>query len=628
MPRSDGRRRRGRQPSAEPLESILLLSVAGRIALPASAAPEIRRARARSRLHRPSALHSHGGQQFAFSQAAYQSPENSGTISIPILRTGVLRFPATVTVSTNSSGSAVAGVNYMAAEQSFIFGKRVREETFVVPILDDHVNDGATTVGLSISVTGRNASLRSPAAATLIIQNTDPPQVPAVIQFATASSVIGEDAGTATIQVTRSGNTGIPVSLVVTTTSTGSAVAGVNYIPIEQTLTFAAGVTSLAFAVPVLDDHIDDAATSVGLSISPITSGVLLGGPSTANLVIENVDPPPDLVLESLRADPLFAGGYQVTATLTNEGSNYGGGGFVDIVSNSEATSLNQPLANGSPPSPIAVPLPETQLGSDPIPAMALGQTVVFTAPAANLAMFQAQIVAIAGATTPGISGVTGPTGDVFSIDHRQPQSQGITGSELASALKLDSASAQIDANNSYINIPNLINQTFTVPAIPVTIPVLGTTESFEPNQIRADSFQVAISSGAIVLTVGFADNPQALVSTDGLFSVGVNNLSLTVTLPIVFDSTDQYLRIENQTVVIQGTWTGSILGLNLDLSDTINSAIGTNVSPLLDQATTHEAMEYGLNVQVRTYLGPLRTVRIIALQSGLASLTLEYELS
>ncbi len=552
--------------------------------------------------------------EIQFSATSYEVNDNAGTARIQVTRTVNSQVPVSVTVST-TGGTAGAGVNFTPTEQTLTFAAGVDTQTFDVPVLDDHAVDPDLTVGLALSAPGGNAVLGSPSAATLVIHDADPPPA-AEIQLSATSYEVNDDAGTARIQVTRTVDSQVPVSVTVSTTG-GTAGAGVNFTPTEQTLTFAAGVDTQTFDVPVLDDHAVDPDLTVGLALSAPGGNAVLGSPSAATLVIHNVDPPTDLVIESLQATPSPAGNgsYELTAIVTNQGSYYAGGGYVMFFQNSETTTLNPPNADGSPPAVIANPSPNVQLASDAIPSMAYSQTQIFTATATSRALYTAEIGSDPNNPSPGIPRVTGPIGDQYSINNLQPRTFPVTKPLIDSALNLSGATAEIDASNSFLDIPGLVDEHFTVPSFTVD----GLT--YSANQIIANSFNVSLENGSVVVSIGFEDNTQALVSSAGP-PIGVTGFSVTLTLPIVFDATDQYLQIVNPTVSCNGNWYVNILGFESPISG-VDSLIATQVTTLIDEPDYHEPIEYGLNVQVRNFFV---NSSITGLTSSPSSLTFSLE--
>lgn len=109
------------------------------------------------------------------------------------------------------------------------------------------------------------------------------------VAFGSASYAIGEDAGSATITVTRAGDP-VPAVGVSYSTSDGTATAGSDYTSTGGTLHFACGKTSRTFDVPITDDPEIEGDETVNLSLGSPTGGASLGDPSTATLTVSDDD--------------------------------------------------------------------------------------------------------------------------------------------------------------------------------------------------------------------------------------------------------------------------------------------------------------------------------------------------
>jgi subtilisin-like proprotein convertase family protein len=120
---------------------------------------------------------------------------------------------------------------------------------------------------------------------------------PAVVAFATTSVNVDENAGLATLELVRSGAASEAVSVNVAT-SGGTAAPGVNYTPINQVVTFAAGQTTQSVAIPVKNAGNLAEAMTVNVVLSGPSANASLGTPFAATLTILNVGqttalPPP-----------------------------------------------------------------------------------------------------------------------------------------------------------------------------------------------------------------------------------------------------------------------------------------------------------------------------------------------
>src|SRR5262249_27440640 len=108
-----------------------------------------------------------------------------------------------------------------------------------------------------------------------------------------------ETGGTAVITVTRAvGDVGA-VSATFSTDG-GTALPGVDFVPVTQTVTFADGDLAPKFIfIPILDDGLmNEPNATLGLTLSNPAGGATLGTPSTATLtIIELPEPPPTVQL-------------------------------------------------------------------------------------------------------------------------------------------------------------------------------------------------------------------------------------------------------------------------------------------------------------------------------------------
>lgn len=122
-------------------------------------------------------------------------------------------------------------------------------------------------------------------------QNLSSAIVP-LVQFNAAIYTIAENAGSALVTVTRTGD----LSSVITVdyaTSDGTASERSDYTTAVGTLRFAAGETSKTFTVLITDDLSVEPVETVSLTLSNPTSGFALGSQNVATLSITNDDTSP-----------------------------------------------------------------------------------------------------------------------------------------------------------------------------------------------------------------------------------------------------------------------------------------------------------------------------------------------
>jgi hypothetical protein len=123
---------------------------------------------------------------------------------------------------------------------------------------------------------------------------------PGTLQFSQASYSGDEDKGPVVLMVDRSDGTDGSLTVQVATT-VGSAVAGVNYAPVLQTLTFAPGETAKSIPIGIIRDRKFGGDLSVGVVLRNVSGGGTLGARASASLIIHNVDSPPPVTLSGGR---------------------------------------------------------------------------------------------------------------------------------------------------------------------------------------------------------------------------------------------------------------------------------------------------------------------------------------
>ena len=116
----------------------------------------------------------------------------------------------------------------------------------------------------------------------------DPAQAGVTLQFSASNYDVGEGGVSATVTVTRGGDTS-GTSTVDFLTSDGTATQAQDYIVASGTLSFAAGETSKTFAVLIVDDGFIESNEALNLTLSNPT-GATLAAPSSATVTISDND--------------------------------------------------------------------------------------------------------------------------------------------------------------------------------------------------------------------------------------------------------------------------------------------------------------------------------------------------
>ena len=120
------------------------------------------------------------------------------------------------------------------------------------------------------------------------------------VRFAVATNLVAEDAGAASIAVTRANPAGGSLSVQFAATN-GTASAGADFTAVAGTLTLAAGVMSTNFLVPIVDDGLAEGYESIALQLTQPPPNVRLQTPDAVLLIVDN-DGPPDFRIDALLA--------------------------------------------------------------------------------------------------------------------------------------------------------------------------------------------------------------------------------------------------------------------------------------------------------------------------------------
>ncbi|PYK58592.1 MAG: hypothetical protein DME21_15385, partial [Verrucomicrobia bacterium] len=230
----------------------------------------------------------HGEEKFTFgivqfSAAAYQVSEKEGVAVITVVRTGNIQTGFTVDYLT-SDGTAKAGTKYVAQNGTLSFASGETAKTFTIPIIDETTAEGNETVNLILTNAAAGGSLGGRGTAVLVIVDDE-----SAVSFALPNYTVKEDAGAATIEVTRTGGADSVVTVDYATTD-GTATAGLDYRAQRGTLSFGIGETNKTFTVPIMDDSLTESNETIILTLSNPTGGVMVGTQGTSLLTVLDND--------------------------------------------------------------------------------------------------------------------------------------------------------------------------------------------------------------------------------------------------------------------------------------------------------------------------------------------------
>ena len=220
-----------------------------------------------------------------FSQTNYVVGEGDGFLPVTIIRTNGRSGVVSVDFGT-LPGTAVPGLKYVATSSSITFQDKEISKTINVPILQTTQYEGNQTFSMVLSNATGGARIIGPTSVPATIVDDE-----VGLTFSAPFYLVPETVGTVSIAVQRQNGTSGRTTVQYSTTTNGTAVAGVNYTPITNAmLTFEVGEVVKSFLVQVMHDTNVTGDVSFGLNLSNPSAPALLGTPSSATVVLSDVE--------------------------------------------------------------------------------------------------------------------------------------------------------------------------------------------------------------------------------------------------------------------------------------------------------------------------------------------------
>ncbi len=196
---------------------------------------------------------------FAWQSTRFEVSEDEPFASVTIVRTSGTG-PAEVWLKTYDH-SATAGEDYVAVDRMVAFATDENRVDVEIPILDDALVEDSERVTLTL-LDDSGWSIQS---ARLIIHDNDQQSLPSTFAFSTPVFEAGESDGQALITVVRTSGEG--AATVRIKTDDHSAVAGEDYVGVDQDIVFAADQTQAQIPITLIDDDMEEQAERVTLTL-------------------------------------------------------------------------------------------------------------------------------------------------------------------------------------------------------------------------------------------------------------------------------------------------------------------------------------------------------------------------
>ncbi len=466
--------------------------------------------------------------------------------------------PAVTGVAGGGTGSNVVGTLASVADTSFLI-------QFFSSLMADPsgVGQGQTFLGSTVVTTGAsgNATINFTVASGLAIgtfmtltatnESTGDSSgfsnavaaASASVSFANAASTIDSTAGTASIDIQRSGNLAVAVT-VGYATSNGSAVAGQDYTAVSGVVTFAPDQTDATFSIPILPNPTRPTTFStVNLTLSQPGAGATLGAIALAELTIINKPTGSPLTYVVTNTGDSGPGTLRAAITAANADTNPGVDDIVFEIPASTAGNQDTPVPGFDPVNQVwtislASPLP---LITHPISIDGFTQ--------ANVAVPYRYPDQISSAVQ-DVSIGGQPTGGTFTLSTLAPLPVGTTPPipYSATADQVQQALALL-LGNANISVTEAIPGTFAI-----TFQGADADEAI-PNLIPANDFTGGSNASAQVTTV----------TAGGVLIGSPMQISSVTNTTAAIDGNNAQIR-----VIVNGNQTGGGTGLVLDTSQSV----------------------------------------------------------
>jgi dienelactone hydrolase len=227
----------------------------------------------------------HGASVIQSSASTYNVTEGvNAQAEVVVQRTNDLDMVVSVDFATTTNGTATAGADYVEVSTNLTFLTNETNKLVAVPILNDGLVEGIETFQVALSNPTGGAVLGDRTNATVRITDNDKG-----LQLTAASYRVSEEVGSVEIGILRNDDGDYPITVDVAT-SDGTAVAGVDYVGVTNTVQLAAREILKLVPVPILNDTVWESSKNFRVTLSNPTGGGQLGSPVLATVTITNTD--------------------------------------------------------------------------------------------------------------------------------------------------------------------------------------------------------------------------------------------------------------------------------------------------------------------------------------------------
>lgn len=220
----------------------------------------------------------------AFESAAYVAYEEDPSLAVAVLRGDDNDFPITVEVWTVDVG-AEAGLDYSGLTNTLTFVGGERRKLVAVPIVNDTQKETDEGFRLILSHPTGGGMLGVPNTTLVTLRDNDQG-----LAFEFAEYVASEQEGSVLIAVLR-GDDGDDSITVDVQTLDATALAGLDYAGVHNTVSFVGSERRKVVAVPLVKDTLKEPNEAFRLVLRNPIGGAPLGAPASTIVTLRDSDP-------------------------------------------------------------------------------------------------------------------------------------------------------------------------------------------------------------------------------------------------------------------------------------------------------------------------------------------------
>lgn len=259
---------------------------------------------------------------FVWSAAAYSVVEGTPTINVTIERLNGGNVEAAVHLYETGAGngtttaSAWSPTDYASLPWEVVFAPGELSKTISIPIVDDASTEIDEVFSISLYSPTNDATVG--ALATTLVTIVDNESTIGFQYPAGQWQYSGlENAGTIPVTVVRQGSLAGTSSARLSTAGWSSATPGVDFTPVDVTVTFAPGESTKIVHVPIVNDAMVEPTESLNVNMSDVTGSTQGGWSATVNILNDDVAASPGKLQLSSATYSVSEAGGAVTITVS-----------------------------------------------------------------------------------------------------------------------------------------------------------------------------------------------------------------------------------------------------------------------------------------------------------------------